>query len=486
MGEPLKVCYAASEIAPFAKTGGLADVSAALPRALHQQGHDVRPFFPRYLGREGEPSLTPVEFCRDIPVQLGPHGYTFSVLTGRLPGSDLPLYFIDCPALYGRDSIYTSDPDEAQRFALFSRAVFESCQRMSFGPDVLHCNDWHTGLMPVMLRTLYEWDGLFSRTAALLSIHNLGYQGFFPAETIEQVGLGPFSHLFDQDELHAGRISFLRTGLLYADVLGTVSPTYAREIQTPEFGNGLDRLLHTRRDRLIGILNGVDYDEWSPENDSFIPHRYSSKRVEGKAKNKRYLQEQLKMPAAPDAPLLGIVSRLTRQKGLDLCADVLPDALAGTDLRIAVLGTGEARYEQMFETLQQRFPGRIVFYRGYSNELAHLIEAGADMLLMASQYEPCGLNQLYSLRYGTVPIVRRTGGLADSVQSFDERTGQGTGVVFDHFDARGLTWALSYALKLYRNRPAWLQLVRNGMAADFSWERQARQYVALYSRMAGR
>jgi starch synthase len=484
MTEPLKICYSASEIAPFAKTGGLADVSSALPRELRRQGHDVRAFFPRYSCLRDEPELREVEFARDVPVWFGGREYRFTLMTGEDSSTGLSLYFVDCPDLYDRETIYTSGPDEHRRFALLSRAVIESCQRMGWAPDVFHCNDWHTALTPLLLRSTYQWDSLFSRSRTLMTIHNIGYPGTFGGEAIGDLGLGEHAHLFDQQELAAGRMSFLRSGLLYADLVSTVSPTYAREIQTEAYGMGLDGLLRTRSTSLIGILNGVDYDEWSPESDPFIPKRYSAERLDDKRANKLHLLSELALPANADAPLVGMVTRLTRQKGIDLCTDVLPDALASTDLRVAVLGTGDARYEQMFSTLQQRFPGRLVYYRGYSNELAHLIEAGADMFLMPSLYEPCGLNQMFSLRYGTVPIVRKTGGLADSVRLFDERTGEGTGVVFEHYDARALARALNYAVGLYRNRPAWERLMRNGMAEDFSWERQARKYVEVYAHLA--
>ena len=483
----LKICFAASEVAPFAKTGGLADVAAALPRQLHRLGHDVRLFMPLHSSIDGSGhELGPVEFARDVPLRLGDRQSTFSLRTTTLPDSDLAVYFVDCPELFRRPTIYTQAPDEARRFAFFDRAVIESCQRMGWGPDLFHCNDWHTGLLPLLLKTVYEWDRLFGGSKTLMTIHNIGYQGMFPGGEIDALGLGAYRHLFDQDDLRRDRMSFLRTGLIYADVLTTVSPTYAREIQTDAYGMGLQSLLRARSQRLTGILNGVDYDEWSPEKDRFIPHRYSRRRMEGKLKNKRHLQLEMGLPEDTDPPLMGVVSRLTGQKGFDLCFAVLPEMLATSDLRLVALGSGEERYEELFGWLQRRFPGRAVYYRGYNNELAHLIEAGADMFLMPSRYEPCGLNQMFSMRYGTVPIVRRTGGLADTVSQFDENRGTGTGVVFEHHNPDGLRWALGRALELYRKPESWTTLVRNAMAQDYSWEKQAQAYLRLYAWLIGR
>jgi len=487
MATTLKICFAASEAVPFAKTGGLADVAGALSRQLHRLGHDVRLFLPLYdVVDRSRHRLYPVEFARDVPVQLGAREYRFTLQTARLPDSDLWAYLVDCPALYHRGELYTTGADEAQRFALFSRAVIESCQRMGWGPDLFHCNDWHAALLPLLLRSVYDWDTLLRPAKTVLTIHNIGFQGVFPFGTVEALGLAPWAHLFDQEDARAGRVNFLRTGLIYADVVTTVSPTYAREIQTPEYGMGLEDLLRARSGTLVGILNGVDYDEWSPEQDRLIPHRYSLDQPDGKRDNKRFLLEQLGLPVDGETPLIGVVSRLTSQKGFDLCADVLPGLLASTPVRLAVLGTGEAVYEQLFAGLQRRYPRQVAFYRGYSNELAHLIEAGADLFLMPSRYEPCGLNQMFSLRYGTIPVVRRTGGLADSVQLFDEHSGEGTGVVFDSFDAAGLGWALRYALSIYARPELWRKLMANAMAQDFSWERQTASYLQLYSWLLNR
>jgi starch synthase len=487
MASPLKICYAAAEVAPLAKTGGLADVAAALPASLERLGHDVRAFFPlhaqvRLAGREA----WPVDFIRDVPIELGGRRRSFTAWTTRLPGSGLSVHLIDCPELFHRDGVYTNGADEGLRFAFFSRAVIESCQRMGFAPDVFHCNDWHTALVPLLLHTVYEWDALFARSRTLLTIHNVGYQGRFPASTVDELGLGAWRSRFEGPELRAGRVGFLRTGVLEADVVSTVSPTHAREIQTPEYGMGLEDVLRARSSTLVGILNGIDDRTWDPANDRLIPHPYSAAEPAGKAKNKEHLLGQLRLAPAPRAPLVGVVSRLTPQKGFELCFDVLPALLAQRDVRLVALGSGERVYEEFFAGLQARFPDRVCFHRGHNEELAHVIEAGSDLFLMPSRYEPCGLNQMFSLRYGSIPVVRKTGGLADTVRPVESANGRGTGFVFEHFTTQGLGWALGTALATWEDRATWGRLVRNAMAEDFSWDRQARRYVELYDWMLGR
>lgn len=481
----MKIAFLSSEVHPFSKTGGLADVSAALPHYLSRSGHDVRVFTPLY-GRidRTKYSFEPIPGLRDIPVRFGAQIHSFSIVTSPLPGTDLPIHFVHCPTLYGRDAIYTGDADEPIRFAMLSRATLESCQRMGWGPDVFHCHDWHAALLPLYLRTLYAWDALFHRSKTMLTIHNIGYQGVFPASILPALGLAESAHLFYGEDLKAGAVNYLKTGILYADLLTTVSRTYAREIQTEDFGAGLHRLLHERRRVLFGIVNGVDYSEWDPSRDRFIPQRYSARSLQDKETNKRALLERLGLVYDPKAPVLGIISRLTVQKGFELLFDPLPEQLARRNVRLAVLGTGEPRLEQFFQRLQGRFPGKACFFRGFSNELAHLIEAGSDIFLMPSLYEPCGLNQMYSLRYGTVPIVRKTGGLADTVQLYDPDTGEGTGLVFDHFTPVAMRWALIAALDLYKDRSTWTRIMLNGMSQDFSWDVQGRHYIELYGQVS--
>jgi starch synthase len=476
----MRICFIASEIAPLAKTGGLADVAGALPRYLQARGHDIRLFMPLYSSI-GLSALGPVrvEVAQGVPLELGTHRYHFSLLEAQLPGSSVPLYLIHCPEAFDRASIYTTAADEHLRFLVLQRAALECCQRLAFAPDIVHCNDWHTGLTPILLKTAYAWDRLFAYSRTVMSIHNIGYQGIFPAHTMYDIGADVRS-LVDPIVHSSGSINWLREALRHADRVTTVSPTYAQEICTPLGGHGLDFVLRARGDRVVGILNGVDYTEWNPATDRYLKHRYTSDDLSGKAETKKSLLDWLNLPVNASTPLLGIVSRMTGQKGFDLLFDSLPDVLINRDVALIVLGSGEPRYESFFQGLQQRFPDRVAFHRGYNEELSHLIEAASDIFLMPSHYEPCGLNQMYSLKYGTVPIVRRTGGLADSVQMWDPASRTGTGIVFNDFDVTAVRWALHTALDLYKDSDAWAQLIRNGMAQDFSWETQALEYERLY------
>jgi starch synthase len=480
----LRICFIASEVTPLAKTGGLADVAGALPRFLHAAGHDVRIFMPFYSSIGGS-ALRPtaVAAAQNIEIRLGPHRYQFSLLETELPGTRVPLYLVHSPAAFDRASLYTSAVDEHLRFLVLQRAALDSCQRLTFAPDIVHCNDWHTALVPLLLKTGYAWDALFAATRTVMSIHNIGFQGLFDARTVFDVG-SDVRHLISADTLAGAGFNWLREGVRHADSVTTVSPTYAHEICTPAGGHGLDGTLRVRPAGVIGILNGVDYSEWNPLADRYLKHHFSADDLRGKTATKRALLDWMNLPVPTTAPLFGVISRLTAQKGFDLVFDSLPEILATSDACLIGLGSGEARYEDFFAGLQYRFPERVHFSRGYNEELAHLIEAGSDIFLMPSLYEPCGLNQMYSLRYGTVPIVRRTGGLADSVQHWDAQRRQGTGVVFNDFDAPAMRWAMHYALDLYRDQSTWLEIMRNGMVQDFSWEKQGHEYVKLYESLS--
>jgi starch synthase len=485
-----RICHVSSELAPFAKTGGLADVAAGLGRYLAGAGHDVRLFLPLYRRiREGDATLTPSSAIQGVEVAFGRERHRFDVLTTPLPGSEgeTPafVYLVDCPALFDRADLYADDGDEHIRFAMLTRAAIESCQRMGWGPDVFHCNDWHTGLLPLYLRSAYGWDRLFHASRTLLTIHNIGYQGYFPARALEELDLMAQRRHLDQDDLNGGAFSFLKTGLRHADALATVSRTYAHEIQTSEYGMGMESLLRARRDVLHGIVNGVDYADWDPANDPLIDFPYTPDDLKGKAQTKEALLTDFGLSYDERVPVLGVVSRLTGQKGLELLREILPILLRRHDLRLVVLGSGEPELERYFQWLRNAYPERVGFYRGYNNQLAHRIEAGADMFLMPSRYEPCGLNQMYSLKYGTVPIVRHTGGLADTVTPFDPTTGTGTGFLFGPFEAEAFLAAVSNALTVWKLPTAWRRLMQNGMAQDFSWERQGREYEALYESMVG-
>jgi starch synthase len=483
--DKLAICLLASEVEPLSKTGGLADVAGALAKYLHGAGHDVRLFTPCYASIDRAAwGAAPVPGLTQVPLAVGPHDYVFSALRAMLPGG-APAYLIDCPALYARTALYTTDPDEHLRFLAFTRAALIACQRLGWAPQVVHCNDWHTAFAPLLLRTVWQQEPLFAATRTVLTIHNIGYQGIFPAAQVADLGLPGWLSLLHPADLAAGHINALRHGIRYAGVVTTVSPTHAREICSDEYGMGLQDSLRARAasGALFGILNGVDYDEWDPRRDRYLPAHYDAGSLAVKAQLKREFLARRKLSAAPAVPLAGLVSRLAVQKGIELVYGALPKALDARPLCCVLLGNGEPQYEEFFAALERRFPGRVSFHCGYDEELAHWIEAASDMFLMPSRYEPCGLNQMYSLRYGTVPIVRRTGGLADSVEHYDPATGAGTGIVFNDFDTPALSWALNTALDLYAQPAHWTRMMRNGMQCDFSWQHQGEQYVALYARL---
>jgi starch synthase len=480
----LPVCLLASEVAPLSKTGGLGDVSAALTKYLHAAGHDVRLFTPFYSSIDRTKlEIRPVQGLQNLDLQLGSHAFRFSVFSSELPRSTARVFLIECPELFARSALYTADPDEHLRFLAFTRAVLVSCQRLSWSPRIVHCNDWHTSFAPLFLQALYDGERLFSNARSVLTIHNIGYQGIFPASAVGDLGLGAKSYLLHQDDLRAGIINPLKHGIMYADAITTVSPTHAREISTDQYGMGMQEVLRSRGNALTGILNGVDYAEWDPRTDRYLPRHFDSSSLPIKAELKREFLARLAITSGPATPVLGMVSRLASQKGIDLMFKALPDILDRRDLSFVALGNGDAQYERFLADLQTRYPGRVHFRRGYDDEMAHWIEATSDMFLMPSLYEPCGLNQMYSLRYGTVPIVRRTGGLADSVEHYDPGTGFGTGIVFNDFNSEALEWALNTALDLYAQPHHWSRMVHNGMSRDFSWDRQGSLYVQLYERL---
>lgn len=483
--EKLRICLTSAEFGTLAKTGGLADVASALSGFLHERGHDVRVLLPRYARLEKLGlAIEPVEALQDLTMKIGPWRVSYAIDRARLPESERHIYLLRCPALYDREGIYTNDDDEHLRFILLSRAAIEMCQHMQFAPHIFHSHDWHTALIPLYLKSVYAWDQLFQETKSVFTIHNIGYQGMFPSKILPDLNLGDFQRLLHQDDLADGYVNFMKTAILYADLITTVSPTYAREIQTPEYGVGLDPLLRERSRTVIGILNGVDYADWNPETDTLIPRTYSSSDLRGKRHCKKVLMSDLGLTGGNEQPLIGVVTRLVGQKGIDLMQQVMPRMLSERDFSLAVLGSGEPRYEQFFSELQAANRERVCFYRGFSNKLAHWIEAGADMFLMPSLYEPCGLNQMYSLRYGTVPIVRGTGGLADSVELVNVAAGSGTGIVFRDYDATGLRWAVNTALDLYADPKIWKRIMQNGMAMNYSWDTQGERFVELFRKLS--
>lgn len=431
----------------------------------------VSPLYSRVLDHP----LSLVE--EDIFFESGDREVTVSIYRS----DDQPhIYFVDLPALYYRDGLYTNDPDEHLRFIVLTRAALELCQRWGWAPDIVHANDWQTALAPLFLRSIYSWDRLFQRTRTVFTIHNLGYQGMFDGSIAADLGLGEGRYLLHQDHLQAGYLMFMEHGLMYADAITTVSPTYSREIQEPGAGFGLDGLLRSRSHDLVGILNGIDPAVWNPRTDRYLAQRFSVKSLWRKEKAKESLLASLGLTYSKGAPVVGMVTRLSWQKGLDLLPRVLVRFLDTRNVSLVVLGSGETRYEELFIALARAYPDRVAYRNGYDEPLAHQIEAGSDIFLMPSRYEPSGLNQMYSQAYGTAPVVHRTGGLADTVVPFDEETGVGTGFVFEHLTPDGVAWALGRALDTFARPTLWRQLQKNMMAEDNSWERRAHEYEAVY------
>ncbi len=483
----MNVILVGSEVFPFAKTGGLADVIGALPRALEQQGHGAAVFLPAYKATKQQRPY-PVPTGLNVRVALGPRMVEGSILASHLPGSTVPVYLIDQPEFFDRDGIYGQGgadySDNCARFIFFARAVLEAIRLLDLRPDVLHCNDWQTGLIPVYLEEQYRARARrLATVGTVMTIHNLAFQGSFWHWDMPLTGLD--WPLFHWQKLECyGRLNFLKAGLVYADLINTVSPTYAAEIQTPEYGRGLDGLLRTRSKDLSGIVNGIDPAVWDPAIDPHLAGRNYDRQnlVAGKAASKAYLQRRCDLPVRADVPVFAQIGRLDSQKGWDLLVDVADGLLSG-DAQMVVLGEGNPYFHDRLGHLAAKHPGKLRTFLEFSTPLAHQIEAGADLFLMPSLYEPCGLNQLYSLAYGTVPIVRATGGLADTVVDATPEalaSGQATGFSFRDPTPGALWGAIERALALWADKPAWRRLMANGMAADWSWDRSARSYVALY------
>ncbi|MDH7478441.1 MAG: glycogen synthase GlgA [Syntrophomonadaceae bacterium] len=480
----MRILLAAAEVNPLAKTGGLADVAGSLSQAIHTAGHDIRVIMPAYSWIE------PLKkgFIKKegiLKVRMGEEEAEGGVWEGSLKG--MPVYLIENDFYYNRNGLYgTPDgrdfPDNARRFAFFCHAVLESLKLLSFRPEVIHCNDWHTALIPVLLNTRYSEDPFYHPIHTVFTIHNLGYQGQFAAQEAAALGIDPRMYHPDYLELH-GRLNLLKGGIVFADILTTVSPSYAREIQTSEMGFGLEADLSSRADRLYGILNGIDVEEWSPAQDPFISSRYDLTNFrEMKLANKQSLQQELGLEEE-SVPLLAVVSRLAEQKGIDILIEALPRLLA-EELQLVILGTGDEYYGQQLTRVAKQHHGRFSLNLTFSNPLAHRIFAGSDLLLVPSRYEPCGLSQMIGLRYGTVPLVRSTGGLKDTVVDINEPGGKGNGFVFFDYSAEALFTAVKRALGLYRHPETWNELIRRGMSADFSWRSSALEYIALYYKVS--
>jgi starch synthase len=476
----MRIVFVASECVPFSKTGGLADVVGALPPALAALGNDVSVFLPRYRQTKLPEART---VLRSITVPFDDRYRFCSVIDGGTH-SGVRFYFIDYPPFFDRDQLYGTPagdyPDNAERFALFCRATLEASKILG-APDIFHCHDWQSALVPIMLRTIYSEDPALKESACVFTIHNMGYQGKFPPDTLPLLLL-PWD-LFTIDKLEFfGEVNFLKGALVFSDFVTTVSKKYSQEIQTSEYGFGLEGVLRDRAATVTGILNGVDYDVWSPEKDTFIAARYSPQDLSGKEICKKDLLASFGVTNADlKLPVIGIVSRFAAQKGFDLIS-LIADRLTRENMIMVALGTGDKPYEELFQRLNKTFPQKIAVKIGFDNALAHKIEAGSDMFLMPSRYEPCGLNQIYSLKYGTVPIVRATGGLDDTIEPWDPKTRRGTGFKFSEYSGEALLSTIRGALAAFQDGAGWLTLMRNGMVKDFSWNNSAKEYVRAYEK----
>ena len=486
----LKILFVTSEVVPFVKTGGLADVSSALPQMLSELGHEVRIVIPKYGAVDDRKfKIHEIVRLKDIVIKIGEKEVTFSLKSCFLPGPRIrvQIYFLDNQEYFGsRNSLYVDlktgkdFPDNDERFILMSRAVMELIIKLGWIPDIIHLNDWQCGLIPAYLKTVYKDEVSFNQFKTLFTIHNLAYQGEFPASTFQKTGLPKELESNSKGILHDDKVNFMKSGLKFADVINTVSPTYSNEIRTKEeYGENLKDVLAKRKDSLFGILNGIDKNVWNPDKDKQIPAQYTSKNLEEKLVNKKELAERFGLTYDEKIPIIGLISRLYDSKGLDLVQQAFTD-LMKMDIQVILLGTGDHKYHSFFEKMSSKYPKKFASYLGFNDELAHLIEAGSDLFLMPSKYEPCGLNQMYSLAYGTVPVVRETGGLADTVIKFNEKTEEGNGFVFKKYDSDEMIKELKRALKVFEDKKTWQKIMRAGMKVDFSWDVSAKRYIELY------
>ncbi len=485
----MNILLVTPEAVPFAKTGGLADVTGALPAPLEEMGHQVTLVMPLYRQvRESGARIEKLEVEVTVPIRGSE--VVGRVASSKVPGTNVSVYLIENDHYYDRPDLYGEYgeggkgdyDDNCERFVFFCRAALELVRALDLHPDVIHANDWQTGLVPVYLKTLYSTEEMYREIGSLFTVHNLGYQGIFWHYDMPLTRLG--WELFNWKQLEFyGALNLLKGGLIFADIINTVSETYAREVQTSEFGYGLEGVLAERRADLFGVLNGVDYNIWNPQTDPLIPANYNLESLKGKQKCKQVLQEKNDLPAK-DVPLIGMISRLADQKGFDLLAQAIPDMMK-MDLQLVILGTGDEKYHTLLQDIAKKFPNRVGLNLRYDNQLAHEIEAGADMFLMPSRYEPCGLNQMYSLKYGTIPVVHTTGGLADTITHCAARTlkaGTANGFSFETYDAKALLGCLRQAVRTFHNKKTWHKLMLIGMTQDWSWQRSARKYVELYQK----
>ncbi|MDY6863969.1 MAG: glycogen synthase GlgA [Thermodesulfobacteriota bacterium] len=483
MSDKLKVLFLSSEAVPYAKTGGLADVAGSLPLALKKLGIDIRLVLPLYsMVRKGNFPIRPL--IENLEVPLGMEMFKANILETRAD-TGLPVYLIERDDLYDRPNLYGNSMgdyyDNLERFTFFTHAALCIIQAISFKPDLIHCNDWQTGLIPALIKGPYHNNPFIREIPAVFTIHNLGYQGIFPSEKLSVTGLLKEKFFHPEGIEFWKKISLLKAGIIYSEAITTVSPTYAKEIQTSEYGMGMDGILHHRRAFLYGILNGVDYKLWNPETDTHIPAHYSLENIGGKAQCKESLIKEMGLKLSlKTRPVLGMTTRLDTQKGLDLFVEILNDIL-NLDVGLVILGSGdEDILQDKIRAAAEKHPGLVGLKIGFDESIAHRIMAGVDIFLIPSRYEPCGLTQMYALKYGTIPVVRATGGLEDTIIPFDIQSGEGNGFKFGHYKPEALFKAVQDAVELFQNSNAWEKIRENGMKADFSWNRSARAYLEIY------
>ena len=478
----MKVLFVASEAVPFIKTGGLADVAGSLPKSLKAEGVDIRVILPKY-GSIKEEWTSKMSHVGNITVPVSWRDKYAGV--DMIERDGVTYYFLDNEEYFKRDSLYGYF-DDAERFAFFSRAVLNVLPMLDFWPDVIHTNDWHAGMVNVFLKLDHIGDERYAGIKTLFSIHNLKYQGVFPKSVMNDV-LGLDWKYFNNGDLEFyDAVNYMKAGIIYADFVGTVSRTYAQEIQYDYFGENLDGLLRKRSDSLFGIVNGIDYDVYNPATDKNLLYTYDVNSWNKKVDNKVKLQEDLGLPVKRDTPIIAMVTRLVDAKGLDLLVRIMDELLATEDAQFVLLGTGDKRYEDWFQGLQWRFPDKVSANIRFSNQLAQRIYASADIFLMPSIYEPCGIGQLIALRYGTVPVVRATGGLRDTIQPYNKYTGEGNGYIFENINAHDMAYVIKQALGDYRDKSVWNHLVENAMNSDYSWKNSAKEYINLFSRLVGK
>jgi len=477
---PLNILLLSAEVVPFAKTGGLADVAGSLPKALKALGHDIRVAMPRY-GRINIEKFNLTRRLEQYPVKMGEEEQPAELYEGRI-GEAVPIYLVENRRYYDREGIYMY-PDDAERFIFFCRAILEALPRLDWKPDIIHCHDWHTAIVPNWARTIYAEAPYLQQAATVYTIHNLAYQGIYGHRVLEIAGIDEYGFIAHPQMQDLNQVvDFMARGIYFADVINTVSERYAQEILTPEYGERLDPMLRDRRDRLYGILNGIDTEAFNPATDPYLVSHYDVNHLHDRPANKEALQQEAGLSISPRAPLVGIVSRLADQKGFDLLSQMIEPLLANTPAQFALLGTGEQKYHDLFGGLAKRYPQRLAVFLTFNAPLAQRIYAGSDTFLMPSRFEPCGLGQMIAMRYGSVPVVRSTGGLADTVADYDPLTDQGNGFAFDAYEPMALYTAIVRAQETYRHTEIWRRLMLRGMMADFSWDTSARKYVDLYQR----